>query len=402
MKPLQVTRAGRTGLWTLRFVVTLIAGQFVWPGTGIRAQAAQGGIGVEQATRLIALAQPRLRDASGWAADILWAIRFSGQPVNAENVCAVIAVVDQETNFKINPHVQGMSRRALSALEDRLAASDIKSLALRGILALDPSIRVRLTERLRTATTERDLDLAYRRLVEDILQIETIIRLDSEYGLGAAEFLEAQNEVKTIGSMQVSVAAALDFERRFLGRALYFEDIYRVRDDLYTRRGGLLNGTRLLLGYRSGYTRKVHRFADYNAGRYASRNAAFQWALSRIGGKELSLDGDLLIYRDRKPSSTRSATERALLKIAQAHDLRLISHDIRRDLLREKEFGFTDTATFKAVSALYRSLFGRPAPFARLPEIKLESVKIDRQLTTAWFARRVDGRYKACMNRLAG
>ena len=353
-----------------------------------------------QTRRLVSLAQPKLNDAAGWAEDILWALQFSGLSLNAENVCALVATIDQESNFKTNPPVEGLGRRAIAALKAKLEGTGLNSLVLRGLFAVDPSISKGLYDRLRAARTERDIDMAYRKLIEEILTIESIIQLDSNYGLGAAEFFESRNEITTIGSMQVSVVSALDFERRYLGRQLYFEDIYRVRDFLYTRRGGLLAGTRQLLGYRSGYTRKIHRFADYNAGRYSSRNAAFQWVVSQIDGSELALDGDLLIYRGQEVSSAVSKTERAIVRVSGTHSLGLSAEEIRKDLRLEKVFEFTKTATFNSMRALYKATFGLDPPFARVPRIKLESVKLDRPLTTAWFAKRVEGRYRRCLGRI--
>jgi Protein of unknown function (DUF1615) len=42
---------------------------------------------------------------------------------------------------------------------------------------------------------------------------------------------------------------------------------------------------------------------------------------------------------------------------------------------------------------------GRPVPRALVPRIELKSPKISRNLTTDWFARRVDGRYQRCLAR---
>jgi len=396
----RLPRMCRVGLLTMCAVATLqfpplLAKELTRPNAGAEHHV----LSHRQTHRLVRLAQPKLKDVAGWADDILWSLRFSGLSPNAENVCALIATIDQESNFKANPPVHGLGKRAVSAFQNWLEETDFKAFGLRGIFVVDPSIKRRLFARLLAARTERDIDLAYRKLIGEILSIRFLIQLDTDYGLGAGEFFEAQNEITTIGSMQVSVASALEFERRYLDRPLNLEDIYRVRDFLYTRRGGLLAGTRQLLGYRSGYTRKIYRFADYNAGRYSSRNAAYQWVVSQIDGSELALDGDLLIYRGQKASPVPSKTERVILRISQTHGLGLNATVVRQDLRLEKAFEFTETATFRRIGAFYKATFGLEPPFARVPEIKLESVKLDRPLTTAWFARRVEGRYRRCLSR---
>ncbi len=152
-------------------------------------------------------------------------------------------------------------------------------------------------------------------------------------------------------------------------------------------------GTAHLLGYPVNYPQPLYRFADFNAGWYASRNAAFQSAVSRLTGSKLSLDGDLLL-----PNSPMAGqTERAVRTLGKR--LEMSDGDIRRALNHGDSLDFEDTDLYQRVFALADTKAGKPLPRAVLPGITLESPKITRTLTTAWFAQRVDERWKRCMAR---
>ena len=55
------------------------------------------------------------------------------------------------------------------------------------------------------------------------------------------------------------------------------------------------------------------------------------------------------------------------------------------------------TELYKKVFTLAEQKSGKTLPRAILPGIQLESPKITRNLTTAWFAKRVDDRRARCM-----
>jgi hypothetical protein len=155
-----------------------------------------------------------------------------------------------------------------------------------------------------------------------------------------------------------------------------------------------------LLDYEAPYGREmIYRFADFNAGHYASRNAAFQQAVSLASGRKLDLDGDLTL-----PGATTSTppgqTETALHEIAPA--LGLDAAQIRRELLRSEEPGFERSALHTKAFALAEQRAGKKLPRAVLPRIELHSPKITRRLTTEWFAKRVDERYQRCLQRNPG
>jgi Protein of unknown function (DUF1615) len=351
-------------------------------------------VGGPEIARLISKAEPGTRDARGWAVDLLDVLRAHDFPKTRENACAVIAVVDQESSFNANPIVPGLGKISETALRKKLGSVPLLGRAALGFLGSTPSKDDSYLSRIRAAKTERDLDYVYRAMVADAGHRASLGPIINSGLLN--RMIEERNQINTIGSMQVSVKFAVEEarKRRFLPMAL--ADVYAVRDDLYTRRGGMYYGALQLLGYETGYEQKIYRFADYNAGRYASRNAALQKIINVLGGAKLALDGDLLLYdKNGTPRADVSGSEKALRKMAPA--LGLSDKDIRRDLLKEKSARFSETETFKRLRNAYQERTGKEAPIAAIPEIDLKSPKIRRFMTTRIFAEKVNAKYQACM-----
>jgi hypothetical protein len=197
------------------------------------------------------------------------------------------------------------------------------------------------------------------------------------------------NPVRTGGPMQVSIGFA---EKHAKEQRYPYPVSGNIRTEVFTRRGGLYFGIAHLLDYAAPYDDMVYRFADFNAGHYASRNAAFQNAVNIVTGKRLALDGDLVIEGTDKSSDT----ELAIRTIEEQLDLS--DAQIRSALERGGEPDFERTQLYSRVMALADKVPpGRPVPRAMVPRIRLESPKITRNLTTDWFARRVDDRYGRCL-----
>jgi hypothetical protein len=199
------------------------------------------------------------------------------------------------------------------------------------------------------------------------------------------------NPIRTRGPMQVNVAFAERFEA--VKPYPYHDPARDLRDELFTRRASIYFGIAHLLDYQAPYDRYLYRFADYNAGQYASRNAAFQRAASLIAGKPLTADGALLA--SDPDAKGAGSTERLLLAIAGR--LRLSDAQIHQALQQGTSESFTRTALYRRVFELADRRSGRPLPRAILPRIRLEGPKIVRPLTTGWYARRVNGRFERCV-----
>ena len=369
------------------FLIVLLA-------SPIFAQAQEASIAVT--TKLIRSARPNVADPQGWAFDLLDVLRTQSLPASRENICSAIAVISQESGFVADPSVPGLGALAEKALQAKLDRIPILGRVAINFLETSPSLGESYMTRIRAAKTERDLDMTYRSIVDDAGKRSSLSLLFQSGLLN--QMIEDRNDINTIGSMQVSVRFALVKAREGRYLPMNLADVYAVRDDLYTRHGGMYYGVMQLLGYESGYNRKIYRFADYNAGRYASRNAAFQNIISVLSKTKLASDGDLLLYnKDQQALAKVSGTETAVRAVIKKFKLDIDDKRLRADLIKEKSADFPATQTYLQLRDLYARSTKQPILFAEILSIELNSPKIRHHMTTQNFAENVDKRYQKCL-----
>jgi hypothetical protein len=337
-------------------------------------------------------------DREGWAHDVLVALETQRVHPWVEPVCQVLAVIEQESGFQENPTVKELPRivrKRLDGYAEKLGV--VGRSALQALMKhRAPGQSLSFEARLKKVKTERDLDRLFRELLkayeEQYPAAYTAADLASE--LISSQGLEELNPITTAGSMQVSVRYAMQQQ----------SDDDRpeaeVREEMYTRAGGVRYGTSRLLGYEARYAKPIYRFADYNAGFYSSRNAAFQLQVSQLTGMPLVLDGDLQLYdKDQQPRDEDSKTLKALLVFRTRHAPKLSERQLRRDVRKEKQADFEQTETWQAVRQAHERMTGKPPEYERLPEVAISSPKLSQDRTTAWFARSVNQRFQRCMSR---
>ncbi len=335
-------------------------------------------MGPEQARAIIGAALPRsVHDRAGWTDDIYEAFALQSIDPTRENICAAVAVIDQESNFQVDPVIPGLGAIAWREIDSRAEHAGIPQLLVHGALQLHSPTGMTYAQRIDAAKTERDLSDIF----EDFI---------GAVPMGRTLFAE-HDPVRTRGPMQVNVAFA---EQYAAVRPYPYPVKVSIPDELFSRRGSVYFGIGHLLAYQPPYDQYLYRFADFNAGQFASRNAAFQRALSRVSGFHVLADGALLPHADEK---TPGETELA----ARAVKLRLDLDDgaIHDALAQSNKSSFEHTALYKRVFALADKLQASPAPRAAVPQIVLRGPKLSRNLSTDWYARRVNERFDRCLQK---
>ena len=316
---------------------------------------------------------PNVSDRAGWVTDIYSGFTVQGLVPTHENVCAVVAVIEQESSFQANPVVPGLGAIAWKEIDNRAERAGLPRMIVHGAMGLKSSDGRTYSERIDAARTEKDLSDIYEDFIGSV-------------PLGRRLFAD-WNPVRTRGPMQVTIAYA---ESYAAVRPYPYPVKVSVAAEVFTRRGSLYLGIAHLLAYQPPYNGYVYRFADFNAGQYSSRNAAFQNAVSKASGVPLVTDGALLSH-EGGPSNTELALR------ALAGRLNVSEGDIHDALEQGKSKDLEHNKVYERVFALAEHSAKRPLPRALVPTITLHGPKLSRTLTTGWYAHRVEGRYEKCL-----
>src|SRR5580658_2151844 len=339
---------------------------------------APSGLTAVDTRALISRTLPKsVSDRSGWTDDIYTGFTSLGIEITPQNACAVSAIIAQESSFQVDPVVPDMGKVAWAEIDRRAAHALIPTAVVHGVLQLKSPTGKTYSERIDAARTEKDLSDIYEDFIASV-------------PLGRTLF-ESRNPIRTRGPMQVNVAFADHYSSV---RAYPYPIRTSIGEELFTRRGSVYFGIAHLLAYRAPYESYLYRFADYNAGQFSSRNAAFQQALSAANRQSLVPDGALL---PRDPRGfTVGNTESAARALSSR--LGLDRDEIHRALEEGRSEEFEGTALYRRTFALADQIAGHSLARAVLPRIDLEGPKLTRKLTTSWYAHRVEGRYERCLN----
>jgi hypothetical protein len=319
-----------------------------------------------------------LPDRLAWVEDIDDAFSALRIEPTVERACAVAAVIAQESGFRVDPVVPGLPAIAWHEIDRRAARAGVPLALVHGVLQLKSADGRSYRERLDSVRTEKDLSDIYEAFIGAVPMGQTLFA-------GA-------NPIRTRGPMQVNVT----FAEQYAARTPYPFTVHSsIADELFTRRGSVYFGIAHLLDYPASYDRYLYRFADYNAGQYASRNAAFQSALHTASGIALTSDGAL-----RAPDSSMDApgeTEQAARTLAPR--LNLSEAAIHAALEQGKDKSFETTLLYQRVFALAERQIARALPRAVVPRITLRGPKLSRTLSTEWYAGRVNEQFLHCLKR---
>jgi hypothetical protein len=98
-----------------------------------------------------------ITDRSGWTADIYAAFNALDIAPTPDNICAVVAVTEQESSFRTDPPVPGLAKIAWKEIDKRAQDMGIPAVVVHTALRVPSPNGKSYVERIDAAQTEKDL-----------------------------------------------------------------------------------------------------------------------------------------------------------------------------------------------------------------------------------------------------
>ncbi len=179
-----------------------------------------------------------VKDREAWAQAIATAFDSQKLAPTEENVCSVLAVAQQESNYQSDPVVPGLNKIAWQEIDRRAEKMHIPPFLVHTALKITSPNGKSYSDRLDNVKTEKQLSAIF----DDFIGMVPM----------GQKLFGSLNPVHTGGPMQVSIAFA---EQHTSGYPWKMNGT--VRQEVFSLRGGLWFGTYHLLNYPASYSASI-------------------------------------------------------------------------------------------------------------------------------------------------
>ncbi|MCX6734120.1 MAG: DUF1615 family protein [Candidatus Peregrinibacteria bacterium] len=307
-----------------------------------------------------------------WANELVARLDATKIPLTKQHILIAAIIIDRESGFnegRIVPQPEQLIEDTIQKFKKdhgivyAAAKDDIDRGKIDALKFIDKRRAENLSKGLyRTTTdgkkiglfTENDLDKAVDFAIGEYDERATDI-LKKFY---AKEDLNKFRPMKR-GCMGIDIQTAIEMAKKYEAKNYTVEQMrVMMSDKEISLKYGLFYLKEIIETHEKNgaLTPEQVRFAfvDYNLGAYATRNAAIQKNIKKLG-KNIEPTGGLLQYdATGKVMADKSDTEKAVQALCTEGGYDISSDEIRRDFLLERTAALETTKTYQALNALFQ------------------------------------------------
>ena len=329
------------------------------PPAGLTDQA-------KMTSRLVTSMPSSVHHPRQWANAIINALTAQHVETSADNLCAILAVIELGSNYQANPRLHTPKRLVRLELMRQAHAHHVPAMILARALRLTSPDGRSYADRMANMQTEFDLYTFFQDMTEQLSAEKRGRRI--------------QNPVTRAGSMQVPLLFAI--------RHPQFVEQQPTSDAaaLFSLAPGIAAGVAYFFDHPEDQRTLEERLGDYFVAPYASRNAALQAALAKISGEAILLDGNL----------TDSSPAAQWIK-RHPDQLGLSVDDITRGLAHRQDGQLKQTVLFQRIMALAQQQTGSVTPSFVVAATNLNLLPLGGKVASAPIVNHLQQRWRTCI-----